>query len=245
MATAANTELAPVLNVGSDGLVHISLGLNPGYYKENPGESQAIKAAHIEAKAMRNDFTNHHERRITRNPKVTEAQHSEDVKKDLQGLDDKTMQRIRSQSAKFEAEISATLSKLDADANLVLDKDFVTAVTGAFHGLSPSQKMAEIAKMIEHGDSVSLAILIKSPNLITGLDNEQRDSIRRRAHEKANPTGLRNLDILKAAGERWHQGAHGAVRTLMDCGQGLNRFDAEIARAEAVAQRAPGAGFHG
>ena len=239
-----NDELGSVLNVGSDGLVHVSQELSPGYFEENPFDNPAIKKAFDTAKALRNDFTNHHERRIHRNPKHTLAQHCDDMKKDLKALDDRTVQRLTGAYNELQREIKSTLAGLDDDANLYANKDYINAVTGAFYGLTPAKKAEAITKLIEDGEGSDLAILINSSQMLTGLSKAERETIRRRAHEKANSNAVRLLDQLQDAARRWDAGGNGAIRTIQKLGEGLGRFDAEIAKAEAMnVTRKPTAGF--
>lgn len=238
----ASDDLAPVLNVGSDGLVHVAQELNPGYYEDNPTKNTAIKKLFDTANAIRNDFTNHHEKRLHRNPKHTPAQHCDDMKRDLKALDDRTVQRLTGAYNELEREIKATEMALDDDANLFANKDYINAVTGAFYGLSPADKSAMISKLIDDGEGSDLAILINSSQMLTGLTKAEREGIRRRAHEKANPTGVKLLDQLKEHAARWDKGGNGAIGSIRKLGEGLGRFDAEIAKAEGFANK-PAIGF--
>ena len=238
----ASGELCPVLPVGSDNQVHVAQDLNPGYYEENPFNNSALKNAYNTAKALRNDFTNHHERRVHRNPKLTPAQHCDDMKRDLKDLDQRTVQKLTGVYNDLQREIRAKRMSLDEDANLNPNKDYINAVTGAFYGLTPAKKAETLTKLIEDGEGSDLAILINSSQMLTGLSKAERETIRRRVWEKTNPSGVKLLDQLQQAAERWDRGGNGAVRTLNKLGDGLNRFDAEIAKAEAIT-RQPTAGF--
>jgi len=233
----ADDQLTPVLTAGTDNLVHVAQDLNPGYYQENHSNNSALKKAFDTANALRKDFTNHHDRRLHRNPKQTLAQHCDDMKRDLQSLDDRTVRRLTSAYSELQREIKSTQMSLDDDAHLDANKEYINAVTGAFYGLSPAKKQEMISKLIEDGEGSDLAILINSSQLLTGLGRKERELIRRRVHEKANPDGVKLLDQLQEAAERWDRGGLGAIRTLQKLGEGLNRYDAEIARAEAVTRQ--------
>lgn len=250
MATAPNfepnDELAPVFPKGTDGNARVSDHLNKFGYEDNPSNIPELKAAFDGGGRIEELLGYVDDVRVNRLPTVTPAQHAQDVKGKIEDTDKTAISILNNVGTGLANAIKRTMKQLDADANLTdVDPLYINAVTGAFYGLSQSDKMAEIAKMLESGDGRTMAILINSPELITGLNSEQRESIRLRAHTTANPAGVADLERLTKADARWKQAYSGYMRGITQLGKGLDKYDADIAKSKAIHSKLPGAGFHG
>ena len=239
-------ELGSTLDMGSDNLAQVHLNMNEGYYTDdqNRFDNPAIREVANTVKQVRQKFTDHHNRRINRNPKINDAQHRENMKRDLKKLDDSSMQLIRTQMVKLEGAVSAKEKELDDLANFKVDRDYINSITGAFYGLSAGEKQQHLSRMIAEKRGPELAILCNADQLLTGLNGEQRAGTRRRLHEQVSPKGLAELEQMQTALRRFEHGANGTVGQLMRLKGGLDKYTAEIERVENLT-RQPSSGFPG
>lgn len=183
------------------------------------------------------------ERKANRHPEHTKEHHAKVMKKRIGDAVKKIDELTAKAERAVEGEIRSTMATLDEDANLNLNKDWVSTVTGAFYGLKLDKKMEAIGQMIEAGQGPMLAILIDSPEFVTGLNTEQRQSIRRRVHEKVSPNTVRTLDALKRAQDRLDRSKQVTFNGVQKLYSGLSKYDAQIAKADALAKREPSASF--
>ena len=224
---------------GTDGLDHIGQNFNEGYFEDVLGG-----LAKRTVTDLRERVTRLNDRRETFNPKLTAAQNCENLKTDVKNFDEHSVREMNRVANEFKREITALETTLNDDANLYQKSERILSIAGSFYGLSKAEQQKAITEALEEDDGPMLAVLINSSKVETGLSKAEREFIRRRAWEKANPNGVRSLDELREKSERWEAGCYGMVNVKQKLASELNRYDADIARAEAVhGNRKPSAGF--
>lgn len=214
---------------GSDGLDHIGQHFNEGYFDNVLGGFAKRTITDLRRRA-----TSFNDKRETFNPKLTPAQNCENLKRELKEFDEHSIRELSKVASEFKREIGSLEFDLNEDANLYERKDRILSIVGSFHAKSNADQQQAIADALEEDDGPMLAVLVNSSKVETGLSKSDRELIRRRAWEKAAPQRLKAYDELKSAAERWEAGCYGIVTVKQKMATGLNRYDADIERAEAV-----------
>ena len=222
--------------IGSDGKTMPHHFMHPGGYENelNTTNQAALSNAAKGAQYVRDQMTAYDDARENLDPRGQPAKQYEDLKRHADTMEENINRKLQSVMADFDRDIEQTAITLDDAANLKIDPNYINAVTASFHQMSAGQRQAMIAQLLDDGEGSDLAILIRSSVALTGLSKEERQSIRRRAWEKAAPQTLKAYDELHAGRQRWEAGAYGLVKKMMGKKSGLDLFDAEIARVEAA-----------
>lgn len=217
--------------------------LHPDGFKAEGVTSSTLDMLGRMGKQIQTVIAYEDERKANRHPEHTKEHHAKVMKKRIGDAVKKIDELTAKAERAIESDIRSTMATLDEDANLNVNSDWIATVTGAFYGLKADKKMEAIGQMIEAGQGPMLAVLIDSPEFVTGLNTEQRQNIRRRVHEKVSPNTVRTLDALKRAQDRWNRSKDVTHSGLMKLYSGLDKYDAQIAKADALAKREPSASF--
>lgn len=221
--------LERVTQKGSDGLDHIGQHFNEGYFDNVLGGLAKRTISDFRKRA-----TSFNDKRETFNPKLTAAQNCENLKRELKEFDEHSIREMNKIASEFKREIGSLEFHLNEDANLYERKDRILSIVGSFHAKSKAEQQQAIADALDEDDGPMLAVLVSSSKVETGLSKSDREIIRRRAWERAAPQRLKAYDDLRVAAERWEAGCYGLVGVKQKMASGLNRYDADIERAEAV-----------
>jgi hypothetical protein len=129
-------------------------------------------------------------------------------------------------------ERSRVESDLTAKAGLKVNPDYRSAIVGVFSGLKESERMAAIDAAIEAGEGAVLATLLEAPSLVTGLDAEQKATIKARAFAKADPNTHALLQELDKATAKAERASLAAIDAQMKLREGTDKFAKQTARSK-------------
>lgn len=239
MATAYSNddELGSIFNSQAHESYHPDQ-VSPDYEGNN-----AIKFTRNVLKAFSDNVLYLDELRVNRSPMDTPATHAKKVAKAVDDAQRNITPSVTNARNAIAGEIKSIDAELDAAAGLKANPRFENAVLARFQSMKPADHAGAIDKMIAAGDMASLATLIDAPAIVSGIDTGLQSTIRDRVLRKIAPGKLaERAELVKADGKL--QVAFN--RSLGDFDRlkaGCNRFDAAVAAAEALANRAP-SGFN-
>jgi hypothetical protein len=235
MATAVNNnddEMMPVFN----GQAHESH--HPDQIDPANESNNSIKHGRNVLAAMTKAIVDLDEFRVTCSPADTPATHARKVAKAV----DDTQTNLTPSYTNAKAAMKADIKQIDFDLNelagLKANPRFEAAVMARFQQMDPKDHVAAVDKMIDAGDTASLATLIDAPAVITGLDPAFRDTIRDRVLRKVAPQQLALRAALLKAIDKLDASFNRSLNDFSALKAGCDRFDAQIAAAEAVANKA-------
>jgi hypothetical protein len=151
------------------------------------------------------------ELRANPNPEHRAATHDRVVREKVESERTKFIGKFERAKAGLAAELKRVESDLLAKSGLKPNPVHFDAITAAFHGMKPAQRVETINELIEQGDHASLATLIEAPLFLTGLNAEQRDAIKQRVYLKVDPKGVELRDYLNVCLERADSAANASV----------------------------------
>ncbi len=101
--------------------------------------------------------------------------------------------------ANVKSELSTVEANLIKVANLkAVDRHF-DSITSTFFNLDAGGKATALDQLIEQSDGPTIATLLDAPNFVTGLSQEQKNSVKDQLIAKVDPNGLALRDQLKVA----------------------------------------------
>jgi hypothetical protein len=218
-------------------------GLHPGQIDfASFGDNPALKRAHDTLKYVFDEGTGINEFRAKPSDEDRAATHDRKVRERCDGFERSAAEKIDGALSGLRAELLTVESNLSNKAGLKPNPVHFDAITAAFHGMKPEQRMATLSQLIEQGDGASLATLVEAPLFLTGLTAEIRDSIKERLYRKVDPMGLKLRDYLKLSLERMDNAANLSVSMFSELRAGTEngawRKRAETAAARVAAANA-------
>ena len=165
------------------------------------------------------------------------ATHDRKVRERVDAFDRSISQKFDGAKNELKAELRAVEGELDRKAGLKANPVHFDAITAAFHGMKPEQRIQTLNELIEQGDNASLATLIEAPLFLTGLPPEVRDGIKARVFAKVDPQGLALRDQLNLAIERMEAASFASLpmRAQLRAGTGQGEWKDRAKRAAAIA----------
>jgi hypothetical protein len=151
------------------------------------------------------------ELRANPNPEHRAATHDRVVREKVESERTKFIDKFERAKDGLAAELKRVESDLLTKSGLKSNPVHFDAITAAFHGMKPAQRVETINELIEQGDHTSLATLIEAPLFLTGLNAEQRDAIKQRVYLKVDPKGVELRDYLNVCIERADNAANASV----------------------------------
>lgn len=166
------------------------------------------------------------------------ATHDRKIRERVDGAQQRFNDKFERAKAGLAAELKAVEAELDRKAGLKPNPVHFDAITAAFHGMKPEQRAATINELIGQGDHASLATLIEAPLFLTGLNAEQRDSIKTRVLEKVDPKGVALRNQLKLCIERADNAANSSIVMFAQLRAGTNPGDWKVRAQQAAVHAA-------
>lgn len=151
------------------------------------------------------------ELRANPNPEHRAATHDRVVREKVESERSKFIGKFERAKAGLVAELKRVEGDLQTKSGLKANPVHFDAITAAFHGMKPAQRVETINELIEQGDHASLATLIEAPLFLTGLNAEQRDAIKQKVYLKVDPKGVELRDYLNVCIERADNAANASV----------------------------------
>lgn len=171
------------------------------------------------------------------NPEHSPAQHCRVVREALNNFSDNGAAKLQRAKDGLKAELNGVEADLEKAANLKPDCDLKSAVIGTFQGMRPEQRSAALDTLINEGDGPTLAILINTSTVLTGLSVEQRNSIKLRLFAKVNPTGLALSQQLTKALAMAEKASIANIMGQEMLRAGTDRYANKVREAQAVASK--------
>lgn len=232
MADTLLTEELGAVFVGGQAPEQLHSGQFP--YEGPWGENSALKHAHQTSGSFWERLNALHEYRTTRNPEVEPAVHARKVARLVEEFGRERASQWDSVKADLKRERGRVEDELKRGANLKANVAHFNAIVGTFGSLPPEKRMAAIDQAIAEADGPTLATLLEAPSLVTGLTAEQREAIKARAYERANPNGHALLKQLEKALVRSEAASIAAISATQKLAQGTDRYDRKVEQAKAL-----------
>ncbi|KTT71474.1 hypothetical protein [Sphingomonas endophytica] len=137
--------------------------------------------------------------RGNQDPEDRAAKHDRLVRERVEASERAAEQRLGSAMQSVRGELQHVERNLEEAAGLKANPAHFNAITSAFFMMKPGQRAETLAGLIQQGENAALATLIEAPLFLTGLVAEQRDNIRNRVMEKADPAAFRLRNALLLA----------------------------------------------
>lgn len=176
--------------------------------------------------------------RATRSPADTPATHAKKVIEAVDNAQKKLVPSYTNAKAALQNDVAEIDIELDDLAGLKANPRFEAAIVARFQRMDPAQHIKAIDGMIAAGDTASLATLIDAPSIVTGLDTAFRGTIRDRVLRAVAPQKLALRAAALSAIEKLDNSFNRSLGDFSALKAGCDRYDAQIAAAEAVANKA-------
>ena len=213
--------------------------LHPGQINyQDFDNNQALKAASDANGYLWEGQAALNELRQQPNPEHSPAQHCRVVREALNSFSDNGAAKLQRAKDGLKSELARVEADLEKAANLKPDSDLKSAVIGTFQGMRPEQRSAALDTLINEGDGPTLAILINTSTVLTGLSPEQRNSIKLRLYSKVNPAGLALSQQLTKALAKAEAGSLANINGQALLRADTDRFSKKNDEARAIAAKA-------
>lgn len=176
--------------------------------------------------------------RATRSPADTPATHAKKVIEAVDNAQKKLVPSYTNAKVALKNDVLELDIELDDLAGLKANPRFEAAIVARFQRMDPADHIEAIDGMIAAGDTASLATLIEAPFIVTGLDPALRDTIRDRVLRKVAPEKLALRAAALTAFEKLEKSFYRSLPDFNALKADCDRYDAQIAAAEAVANKA-------
>ncbi len=178
------------------------------------------------------------ELRMNANPEHSPARHARVVAEAVNSFGENAAGVLESAKAVLKSEQRRLDSELEAAANLKPVAHHFAAIVGTFSNMKASQRARALDDLIDQQDGPTLAALVETSIVLTGLTPEQRASIKLRLYAKANSVGLALSHQLTKALAKCEAASIANINGQMQLREGTDRFNEKTRHAEAIAQRA-------
>lgn len=198
--------------------------------------NSTLRQASDTLKFLRETYGADNEFRANMNPEHRSATHDRLVRERVEGSERAAEQRLGTAMQSLRGEFQRVERNLEEAAGLKPNPAHFDAITSAFFQMKPGQRAETLAGLIEQKENAALATLMEAPLFLTGLVAEQRDSIRGRVLEKADPVAFRLRNALLNAMTKIEAAGNASAPTFAKLRAGTEPGAAK-ARAEIAAAR--------
>lgn len=173
----------------------------PMYWHEGQIEHEGLnnstlRQASETLKFLRETYNADNEFRGNMDPESRAATHDRLVRERVEASERNVEQRLGSAMQALRGEYQRVERNLEETAGLKANPAHFDAITSAFYQMKPGERAETLRSLIEQKENAALATLMEAPLFLTGLVAEQRDSIRGRVLEKADPVAFRLRNSL-------------------------------------------------
>ena len=214
--------------------------LHPGQIPPHTehGDDPALKEA-SEALAYGGNMTAQIDNlRATPNPEHSPARHARVVREAIDGFDHAWAVKWDGAKASLKARLRNVEADLEKAANLKPDGDYRNAILGKFDNMTQADKAKWLGKLIETQNGPVLATLLKAPELVTEIGEQQRESLKLELMLKVNPAGVALRDALSVALAKMEKASIASIHARAALRDGTDRFTAKTKAAEDLANKA-------